>query len=89
MTKEEQHIETTRALVAQQHVQWLQNPITQSIKASADKDMSAMIDFIATRSTDDSITSDKLRLYAAQLQAMRNFHTNVFITDNFLSKVKF
>jgi len=69
------------------HQQFLQSPISTQIQKLLDKHESNIIDFIVTRATDVTNTTDQqLRHYAVQLAETRKIIRTIYDPETFLSK---
>jgi hypothetical protein len=86
MIDEEQKQQALVALVTNQHAQWLQSSITQGAKGLIDEEETRMVGLIASKAFDSEVSSEMVRYYAAQLNAIQHIKRLLFTPKAFITK---
>ena len=68
------------------HEQFIQNPISSQIAKLLQRHENNIVDFIATKAMDNTVTDQQLRNYAVQLAETRKIIKTIYDPNTFLSK---
>lgn len=74
------------AALATQHEQWKTHPVTKQFSIILDDMEKRLVDFISTKSTDQSVADDEIRRWAAQIQQVKQTKQLIYDTAKFINK---
>jgi len=79
-------VNEAEAIFAQQHKQWLTEPLTKALLAALDKHESSIADLIASSAMDKDKPDDHIRRLATQLATIKQVKKLTYDTPTFVAK---
>lgn len=73
-------------ILAQQHKQWLHEPITKGLVAALDKHHIFVADKIASTAMNSDVPTEQVRLLAAQLATVKTIRNLIYDTETYIAK---
>lgn len=69
------------------HEQWKQHSVTKQFSVILDDMEKRLVDFVATKSTDNTVEDAEIRRWAAQINQLKQTKQLIYDTTRFVNKI--